>query len=99
MKSTNREKKYENLEDEKKKLFEELTEEILNSQDKKKLSNLETENEELKNMYISSPENDLFFRMYNFKFLNVFAAKFILHITLGSNFNKVHCYLFLKIPC
>ena len=48
MKSTNREKKYENLEDEKKKLFEELTEEILNSQDKKKISNLETENEELK---------------------------------------------------
>ena len=48
MKSTNREKKYENLEDEKKKLFEELTEEILNSQGKKKISNLETENEELK---------------------------------------------------
>ena len=48
MKSTNREKKYENLEDEKKKLFEELTEEILNSQDKKKNSNLKTENEELK---------------------------------------------------
>ena len=41
-------KKYENLEDEKKKLFEELTEEILNSQDKKKISNLEAENEELK---------------------------------------------------
>ena len=36
-------KKYENLEDEKKKLFEELTEEILNSQEA-----LETENEELK---------------------------------------------------
>lgn len=48
VKSTNREKKYENLEDEKKKLFEELREEILNSQDKKKISNLETENEELK---------------------------------------------------
>ena len=88
VKSTNREKKYENLEDEKKKLFEELTEEVLNSQDKKKISNLETENEELKNMYISSPENDLFFRKYNFKFLNVSAAKFILHITLGSNLIK-----------
>lgn len=36
VKSTNREKKYENLEDEKKRLFEELREEILNSQDKKK---------------------------------------------------------------
>ena len=36
-------KKYENLEDEKKKLFEELTEEILNSQEA-----LETENEKLK---------------------------------------------------
>ena len=48
VKSTNREKKYENLEDEKKKLFEELREEILNSQDKKKISNLEAENEELK---------------------------------------------------
>ena len=41
-------KKYENLEDEKEKLFEELTEEILNSQDKKKISNLEKANEELK---------------------------------------------------
>lgn len=41
-------KKYENLEDEKKKLFVELTEEILNSQDKKKISNLEAENEEQK---------------------------------------------------
>lgn len=41
-------KKYGNLEDEKKKLFEELREEILNSQDKKKISNLEAENEELK---------------------------------------------------
>lgn len=41
-------KKYENLEDEKKKLFEEPTEEILNKQDKKKISNLEAENEELK---------------------------------------------------
>ena len=48
VRSTNREKKYENLEDEKKKLFEELREEILNSQDKKKISNLEAENEELK---------------------------------------------------
>lgn len=41
-------KKYENLEDEKKKVFVELTEEILNSQDKKKISNLEAENEEQK---------------------------------------------------
>lgn len=41
-------KKYENLEDEKKKLFMELTEEILNSQDKRKISNLEAENEEQK---------------------------------------------------
>lgn len=41
-------KKYENLEDEKKKLFVELTEEILNSQDKRKISNLEAENEEQK---------------------------------------------------
>lgn len=41
-------KKYEILEDKKKKLFEELTDEILNSQDKRKISSLEAENEELK---------------------------------------------------
>ena len=43
-------KKYENLEGEKKKVFEELTAEILNSQDKKKISNLEAENEEIKKL-------------------------------------------------
>lgn len=39
-------KKYENFKDEKKKFFVELIEEIFNSQDKKKIFNLEVENEE-----------------------------------------------------
>ena len=50
-------KKYENLEGEKKKVFEELTAEILNSQDKKKISNLEAENEEIKK-YIRKLEKE-----------------------------------------
>lgn len=39
-------KKYENFEDEKRKFFVELIEEIFNSQDKRKIFNLEVENEE-----------------------------------------------------
>ena len=50
-------KKYKNLEGEKKKVFEELTAEILNSQDKKKISNLEAENEEIKK-YIRKLEKE-----------------------------------------